>query len=84
MGLSSGEWGKDICFADESGFEGDPRPRKRWDKKARKTRVTKNGGHLRMNVIGIDSHTGKEGKKIRSDPISRVADILKELFGAQA
>jgi transposase len=43
----------DIWFADESGFEGDPRPRKRWDKKGRKTRVTKNGGHLRMNVIGV-------------------------------
>jgi transposase len=43
----------DIWFADESGFEGDPRPRKRWDKKGRKTRVTKNGGHLRMNVIGM-------------------------------
>jgi transposase len=43
----------DIWFADESGFEGDPRPRRRWDKKGRKTRVTKNGGHLRMNVIGM-------------------------------
>jgi len=43
----------DIWFADESGFEGDPRPRKRWDKKGRKTRITKNGGHLRMNVIGM-------------------------------
>lgn len=43
----------DIWFADESGFDGDPRPRKRWDKKGRKTRTTKNGGHLRMNVIGM-------------------------------
>lgn len=43
----------DIWFADESGFEGDPRPRKRWDKKGRKTRVTKNGDHLRMNVVGM-------------------------------
>jgi transposase len=43
----------EIWFADESGFEGDPRPRKRWDKKGRKTRVTRNGGHLRMNVIGM-------------------------------
>jgi transposase len=43
----------DVWFADESGFEGDPRPRKRWDKKGRKTRVTKNGDHLRMNVIGM-------------------------------
>lgn len=43
----------DIWFADESGFEGDPRPRNRRDKKGRKTRVTKNGGQLRMNVIGM-------------------------------
>jgi transposase len=43
----------DIWFADESGFEGDPRPRRRWDKKGRKTRSTKNGDHLRMNVIGM-------------------------------
>jgi hypothetical protein len=38
-------------LADESGFMGDHRPRKRWDKKGRITRVTKNGGHLRMNVL---------------------------------
>ena len=42
----------DIWFQDESGFEGDPRPRRRWDKKGSKTRVTKNGDHLRMNVWG--------------------------------
>jgi transposase len=48
-----GQTDVDIWFADESGFEGDPRPRKRWDKKGSKTRVTKNGGHLRMNVIGM-------------------------------
>ena len=43
----------DIWFADESGFDGDPRPRRRWDKKGRKTRSTKNGDHIRMNVIGM-------------------------------
>ena len=43
----------EIWFADESGFEGDPRPRKRWDKKGNKTRITKNGDHLRMNIIGM-------------------------------
>lgn len=42
----------EIWFCDESGFEGDPRPRRRWDRKANKTRVTKNGDHVRMNVIG--------------------------------
>lgn len=43
----------DVWFADESGFEGDPRPRRRWDKKGNKTRSTKNGDHLRMNVMGM-------------------------------
>jgi hypothetical protein len=43
----------DVWFADESGFDGDPRPRRRWDLKGRKTRATKNGDHLRMNVIGM-------------------------------
>jgi len=43
----------EIWFQDESGFEGDPRPRRRWDKKGNKTRVTKNGDHLRMNVMGM-------------------------------
>ncbi|MCP3876529.1 MAG: IS630 family transposase [Desulfobacteraceae bacterium] len=43
----------DIWFQDETGFEGDPRPRRRWDKKGNKTKVTKNGDHLRMNVMGM-------------------------------
>ena len=42
----------DVWFGDESGFEGDPRPRRRWDRKGNKTRSTKNGDHVRMNVIG--------------------------------
>ena len=43
----------DVWFADESGFEGDPRPRRRWDRKGNKTRITKNGDHIRMNVMGM-------------------------------
>ena len=43
----------DIWFADESGFEADPRPRKRWDRKGNKTRITKNGDHIRMNAMGM-------------------------------
>jgi len=42
----------DIWFEDESGFEGDPRPRRRWDRKGNKTRSTKNGDHIRMNTLG--------------------------------
>jgi transposase len=45
--------GVDVWFADESGFDGDPRPRRRWDRKGRKTRSTKNGDHIRMNVMGM-------------------------------
>ncbi len=43
----------DLWYLDESGFEGDPRPRRRWAKKGAKTRVTKNGDHVRMNVTGM-------------------------------
>lgn len=43
----------ELWFSDESGFEGDPRPRRRWvTKGSRPTRV-KNGDHLRMNVLGM-------------------------------
>ena len=42
-----------LWFCDECGFEGDPRPRRRWAKKGQKARITKNGDHLRMNATGI-------------------------------
>lgn len=43
----------ELWFCDESGFEGDPRPRQRWAKRGSRARVTKNGDHLRMNVAGV-------------------------------
>ena len=43
----------ELWFADESGFEGDPRPRRRWAKRGTQARVTKNGDHIRMNVAGM-------------------------------
>lgn len=43
----------DLWFMDETGIEGDPRPRRRWAAKGSKPRVTKNGDHLRMNVTGM-------------------------------
>ncbi len=42
----------EIWFSDESGFEADPRPKRRWTKKGKKTRVPYQGNHIRMNVIG--------------------------------
>lgn len=43
----------ELWFGDETGIEGDPRPRRRWAKVGSNPRVTKNGDHLRMNVCGI-------------------------------
>lgn len=43
----------DLWFMDETGVEGDPRPRRRWAQRGEITRVTKNGDHLRMNVTGM-------------------------------
>jgi transposase len=43
----------ELWFGDESGFEGDPRPRRRWIKVGKTGRVTKNGDHMRMNATGM-------------------------------
>lgn len=43
----------ELWYADESGLEGDPRPRRRWAKKGSKPKVPRNGDHIRMNVMGI-------------------------------
>ena len=43
----------DLWYLDETGIEGDPRPRRRWIQKGEKGRVTKNGDHIRMNVAGM-------------------------------
>lgn len=43
----------ELWFSDECGIEGDPRPRRRFARKGSKPRVTKNGDHLRMNVMGM-------------------------------
>ena len=43
----------DLWYLDETGIEGDPRPRRRWIQKGEKGRVTKNGEHLRSSVTGM-------------------------------
>ena len=42
----------EIWFGDETGIEGDPRPRKRWVKKGEKSTIPYHGKHIRVNVIG--------------------------------
>lgn len=41
-----------LWFGDESGFEGDPRPRQRWVQPGSKPTIAYRGRHLRENVIG--------------------------------
>jgi len=41
-----------LWFGDESGFEGDPRPRHRWVQPGSRPTVPYRGKHLRENVIG--------------------------------
>jgi len=43
----------DLWYTDETGIEGDPRPRRRWAERGKKARVTKNGDHIRMNACGM-------------------------------
>jgi transposase len=43
----------EIWYQDESGIEGDPRPRRRWASKGEKLRQPYLGTHLRMNVSGM-------------------------------
>ena len=44
-----------LWFCDESGFEGDPRPRHRWVQPGSRPTVPYRGKHLRANVIGAVS-----------------------------
>jgi|SRR6478736_2538121 len=50
------QWAADpsvrLWFGDESGFEGDPRPRQRWVQPGSKPTVARRGWHIRANVIG--------------------------------
>ena len=43
----------EVWCADESGFEGDPRPRRQWVKRGVKNRLSRSGTYLRMNVTGM-------------------------------
>jgi transposase len=42
----------ELWYGDESGIEGDPRPRRRWTVRGGRPRVPYLGDHIRINVIG--------------------------------
>jgi transposase len=41
-----------VFFGDEAGFEGDPRPRRKWVKRGSRPTQRYYGGHVRQNVVG--------------------------------
>jgi transposase len=43
----------DIWYGDETGVDGDPKPRRRWAPKGSKPTVVHNGDHIRMSITGI-------------------------------
>lgn len=43
----------DAWFGDETGIEGDPRPRRRWAQRGEKIRQPYQGSHIRMSATGI-------------------------------
>ncbi len=78
----------ELWFADESGFEGESRSRQRWDKKGRKTRVTHNGDHIRMNALGmVAPRTGEffaiEASHVDSDVFQAFLDEAHRMIHPQ-
>ena len=47
-----GQKNQSVFFGDEAGFEGDPRPRRRWVKRGSRPEQGYYGGHIRQNVVG--------------------------------
>lgn len=50
----------EIWFSDESGFEGDPRPRSLWVTKGTKPKIKRSHDHLRFQAIGAVNPTSGE------------------------
>jgi putative transposase len=42
----------ELWYGDETGIDGEPKPRRSWAMKGSKPRVVHNGDHLRLNILG--------------------------------
>lgn len=78
------EPGNRIWFCDESGFEGDPRPRQRWAKKGSRPTVGYHGGHLRRSVVGaVAPDTGQITALVVSHCNTEVFQAFLDTFAAE-
>jgi transposase len=42
----------ELWYGDETGIDGEPKPRRSWALKGSKPRITHNGDHVRLNILG--------------------------------
>ena len=50
----------ELWYGDETGVEGEPRPRRGWTIKGTRPKVVHNGDHVRVNILGcVCPHTGE-------------------------
>jgi transposase len=42
----------ELWYGDETGIDGEPKPRRGWAQKGSKSRIVHNGDHLRLNILG--------------------------------
>jgi len=60
----------ELWYGDETGIDGEPKPRRGWAQKGSKSRVAHNGEHIRLNILGaVCPRTGEffaiEAKPLR-------------------
>jgi len=74
----------ELWFGDESGIEGDPRPRRRWVQKGSKPTVPYAGTHLRRNVIGaVCPSSGELSCMICSHCDSKVFQVFLDIMAQE-
>lgn len=56
----------ELWYSDETGIDGEARPRRGWAIKGSKPRVVHNGDHVRLNILGtVCPRTGERSKPLR-------------------
>ena len=70
-----------LWFSDETGIEGDPRPRRVWVKKGSRPRIPYLGDHIRENIVGaVQPQTGDFFALIMPHSDSEVFQVFLDEF----
>ncbi len=75
----------EVFFGDESGFEGDPRPRHKWVKRGTRPTQAYHGSHVRQNIIGaVNPSTGELISLIVPHCDASVFQVFLDTMAAEA